>query len=93
LAVDIHALDLDAFIAATDKPAAGPHLFDPLGVAVAPEALARIVAGTDNRNATERATGSARPKVLRPKTMRRLRRHAGRLDEAIGAATRGSAPR
>ncbi|GHC97449.1 hypothetical protein [Novosphingobium pokkalii] len=86
LAVDIHALDLDAFIAAPDKPAwLGQHLFGPLDVAVAPEALARIVAGTDNRNATERATGSARPKVLSAEDHAGLRRHAGRLDDAIGA--------
>lgn len=86
LDVSMTPLDLDAFIAAADKPAwLGKNLFASLGLALSGDELARIVATTDNRNATERATGSARAKVLSPQDHAAMAGHGARLDAAISA--------
>ncbi|NMN07143.1 MULTISPECIES: tetratricopeptide repeat protein [unclassified Novosphingobium] len=82
----ISPLDLDAFIAAANKADwLGRHLFAPLGVAASEAELARFVATVDNRNATERATGSARAKLLCSEDHAAMARHATRLDTAIAA--------
>ncbi|PTR06000.1 hypothetical protein [Novosphingobium sp. GV061] len=82
----ISPLDLDAFIAAADKPGwLGCQLFAPLGLAPSPEELTRIATTTDNRNATARATGNARATVLGAADHDDMARHAGRLEEAIAA--------
>lgn len=82
----ITALDLDAFIASADKPGwIGQHLFAPLDLAPSAAELARFAATTDNRNATTRATGTARPRRLAPADHARFEHHAPRLEAAIAA--------
>lgn len=82
----IAALDLDAFIASADKPGwLGQHLFAPLGLAPSAAELAHFAATTDNRNATTRATGAARSRMLDPADHARFEHHAPRLEAAIAA--------
>lgn len=82
----IAALDLDAFIASADKPGwLGQHLFAPLGLAPSAAELAHFAATTDNRNATTRATGTARSRMLDPADHARFEHHAPRLEAAIAA--------
>lgn len=61
----IGVLNLDDFIACDDKAAwLAQRLFHPLTIAASDSWIGEIAATTDNRNATERATGTRRAKVL-----------------------------
>ncbi|MCH7628500.1 hypothetical protein [Novosphingobium percolationis] len=61
----IGVLNLDDFIACDDKPTwLARRLFHPLTIPASDEWIKEIAETTDNRNATERATGTRRAKVL-----------------------------
>jgi hypothetical protein len=86
----IAALDLDAFIASADKPGwLGQHLFAPLGLAPSAAELAHFAATTDNRNATTRATGAARSRMLDPADHARFEHHAPGSKRPSPPTTRG----
>lgn len=82
--VVISTLNLDSFIATKDKAMwLRQRVFAPLKIAPSVEWLAKITETTENRNATERVTGTRRGKSIKPEALAVFREHEAKLQQAV----------
>lgn len=82
--VVISTLNLDSFIASKDKAMwLRQRIFAPLKIGPSVEWLAKISRTTENRNATERVTGTRRDKSMQPEALAIFKAREADLQKAI----------